>query len=175
MDSLFSSPFHLPCRVASSVRGKDGGIASWPISLNIGICSNWLPLLPFFLSFLVLIGIRRSKHAGPISLQVNFPHRRFYSSLLVTLPILPFCSSPLSRLLCGSKENLPGFPTLCDWLGVFFQQLPDTEKNLFVYLRWLLPVKQQKMMLRKELSYLLERHQVHTKMFFTKYFRPRSY
>lgn len=133
-------------------------------------------LLPFFLSYLVLIGIRRSQHAGTIFFFVSkLPHRRFYSSLLVTLPALPFCSSPVARLLCGSKENLlESLHSVTD-LECFFSNSLTQKKNLFVYLRWLFPVKQQKMMLRKKPCYQLEMHQIHTKMFFTKCFRSCSY
>lgn len=102
--------------------------SAWTLAHTVSVLPP-LPLLPFFLSFLVLIGIRMSACWAHFFVS-KFPHRRFYSSLPVTLPTLPFCSSPATRFLCGSKDNLPGFPTLCDWLGELFQQLSDTEKNI---------------------------------------------
>lgn len=169
----------LPCRVAGCIRGKGGGIFSRPISLNTGTHSQYLlpplPLLPFFLSFLVLIGIRMSACWAHFFVS-KFPHRRFYSSLPVTLPTLPFCSSPAARLLCGSKEDLPGFPTLCDWLGELFQQLSDTEKNICLCIlngsSLCNTAKNGAKKKTKPSAWdALDSHRT----VFTKYFRPRDY
>lgn len=147
----------LPWRVAGSVRGKDGGNSSWPISLNIGTQHHCLPLLLFFSPFLVPMNKEFSACWAHFFVS-KFPHRRFYSSLPVTLPTP--CSVPALWQGCfvaARRTCLDSLPSETD-LVCFLSNSLTQKKSLFVCLRWLLPVKQQKMVLRKELSYLLEIH-----------------
>lgn len=121
----------LPCRVASSIRGKDGVIFSWPIASTLAQTVSVAYSAPFAFLFIISWPDRHKEFSAcwaHFSVS-KFPHRRFYSSLPVTLPTLPFCSSPVARSLCGSKDS---WPSGIDLVCFFSNSLTQKKKSVCV-------------------------------------------